>query len=337
MKALAIKYRPKKFEDVVEQEAIKKILKYQIESKTNKNCYLFTGGAGTGKTTCARIFAQEINKGNGNPIEVDAASNNGVENVRGIIDNAKFKSMDSEFKVYIIDECHMLSNGAWNAMLKLIEEPPAKTLFLFCTTDPQKIPATILSRVQRYDFKKITYQAIIERLIFILDKEQIKYQKDAIEYIATLAEGGMRDAITMLDKCISYDSHLTIESVVNSLGTANYSTFFELLDGILNVKKKEVILLIDTIYYNGMDLKQFLKQFSYFIMDIIKYVALGDFKYNNIPKIYKKELDKIITGDKENRNILLDILDFILKLNKDIKWENNVRQEIEANLIIYLR
>ena len=168
---LAVKYRPKTFDDVVEQSTIREILQEQLRTKTHKNCYLFTGGAGTGKTTCARIFADCINEHKGNPIEVDAASNNGVENVRDIIENARYKSIDSEYKCYIIDECHMLSTGAWNAMLKLIEEPPALTIFIFCTTDPQKIPATILSRVQRYDFKRITMSSVVRRLMYIIESE----------------------------------------------------------------------------------------------------------------------------------------------------------------------
>ena len=137
MQSLASNYRPHDWDSVVEQKSIKLILREQINSNSTKNCYLFTGGAGTGKTTCARIFANEINGGKGTPIEVDAASNNGVENVRDIIENAKFKALDAPYKVYIIDECHMLSTGAWNAMLKLLEEPPAQTILIRCTTDPQ--------------------------------------------------------------------------------------------------------------------------------------------------------------------------------------------------------
>lgn len=173
-KALAIKHRPKSWEDVVEQEAIKKILQYQLETNSFKHAYLFCGGAGTGKTTCARIFANEINHHEGNPIEMDAASNNSVDDVREIIDMAKSKSLDSEYKVFILDECHSLSNTAWQAMLKLIEEPPAKSIFIFCTTDPQKIPKTILSRVQRYDFHRISQQGIVERLKHIIDMENAK-------------------------------------------------------------------------------------------------------------------------------------------------------------------
>ena len=171
MKSLAIKYRPLSWDEVVEQSATKMILQQQLETETVKHAYLFTGGAGTGKTTCARIFANEINQFKGNPIEMDAASNSGVEDVRAIIQQAKTKSLDSEYKIFIIDECHSISNTGWQAFLKLIEEPPAKSIFIFCTTDPQKIPKTILSRVQRYDFQRISHNAIVDRLKYVLEQE----------------------------------------------------------------------------------------------------------------------------------------------------------------------
>lgn len=169
--SLAVKWRPKDWEDLTEQEYIKIILQNQITTQTIKNAYLFCGPAGCGKTTSARIFANKINDNKGLPIEIDAASNNGVEQVRTIIEDAKFKPLDSNYKIYIMDECHMLSTGAWNAMLKLLEEPPKTTIFILCTTDPQKIPATILSRVQRFDFCKISQQGIIDRLEYILNQE----------------------------------------------------------------------------------------------------------------------------------------------------------------------
>lgn len=170
-KALAIKYRPHTWDEVTEQGSTKIILQQQLESGEVKNAYLFCGPAGCGKTTCARIFAHDINNGQGNPIELDAASNNGVDDVREIIQQAKTKSLDSEYKIFIIDECHALSNSAWQAMLKIIEEPPAKSIFIFATTDPQKIPKTILSRVQRYDFQRISQDGIVNRLKYILDEE----------------------------------------------------------------------------------------------------------------------------------------------------------------------
>lgn len=169
--SLAVKYRPHGWDSVVEQDSTKIILQQQLETGEVQHAYLFVGSAGCGKTTCARIFANEINHHEGAPIELDAASNSGVDDVRDIIKQAKLKSLDSEYKVFIVDECHALSNTAWQAFLKLLEEPPAKSIFIFCTTDPQKIPKTILSRVQRYDFKRISQQGIVDRLKYILEAE----------------------------------------------------------------------------------------------------------------------------------------------------------------------
>lgn len=170
-KSLAIKYRPKNFSDVVEQGSTIAILTNQINTNSVKSAYLFVGGAGTGKTTSARIFANMINKGEGTPIELDAASNNSVEDIRRLTEDAQTQSIDSEYKVFILDEVHSLSNQAWQAMLKTLEEPPAKSIFIFCTTDPQKIPNTILSRVQRYNFQRISHKGIVDRLKYIIEQE----------------------------------------------------------------------------------------------------------------------------------------------------------------------
>lgn len=338
---LAVKYRPKTFDDVVEQNAIKVILTEQIKTNSFKHAYLFCGPAGCGKTTAARIFANDLNKGLGNPIEVDAASNNGVDNVRDIIENAKRKSLDSEYKVYIIDECHMLSTGAWNAMLKLLEEPPKGTIFIMCTTDPQKIPATILSRVQRYDFSKISLDRIVDRLEFIMSEEardlydgeplDYSYESEALEYIAKLAEGGMRDAITMLDKCLSLTTNLTVASVVKALGTVDYNTHFELLYQLASRGSNKAIEIVESVYNSGKDIKQFLKQFQFFVLDICKYQLFESFKYVAIPELpeYKQRMED------EDYDDLLKILDWSRQLNADIKWESNAKAMIETSILMY--
>ena len=169
--ALSVKYRPTDFSSLTEQSAIKDILENQIKTKTFQHGYLFTGPSGTGKTTSARIFASMINDGKGNPIEVDAASNSGVDNIRQIIEDAKRKPLDAEYKIFIVDECHSLSDSSWQALLKTLEEPPKFTIFIFCTTNPEKIPPTILSRVQRYNFQKISNEGIVKRLEYICEME----------------------------------------------------------------------------------------------------------------------------------------------------------------------
>lgn len=341
--SLAVKYRPKSFDDVVEQKAIKDILTDQIETGTFQHSYLFCGPAGCGKTTAARIFANDINGGKGNPIEVDAASNNGVENVREIIDGARRKSLDSDYKVYIIDECQMLSIGAWNAMLKLLEEPPATAIFIMCTTDPQKIPATILSRVQRYNFSKISLDNIVKRLKYIIACEvdeilkeggsdgAFSYEEDAIQYIAKLADGGMRDAITMMDKCLSLDPELTVESVVAALGTVDYNTHFDLLFMMETGAKSSAIQLIEDVYNSGKDLKQFIKQFQYFVLDVCKFKMFNDFKYVSIPALpeYQQKLED------EDLDLALGVLEWVRQLNADIKWEANPKAITQTAIVLY--
>lgn len=636
---LAVKYRPKTFDDVVEQEAIKMILEDQIATGTFQHSYLFCGPAGCGKTTAARIFASEINGGKGNPIEVDAASNNGVDNVRDIIDNARRKSMDSEYKVYIIDECfhkdtlvktplgdrrissikpgdsvynmtgtatvtnvfvnhvftdrlccviingeeilttvdhlfftdegwveahnlrrgdvvydyntmsglrsgvsdsgksysknlfdevqeyfdfqnrdrkkgfrtpetadegkqpydesghsqengtdsyrkrelskllsrsrrewalyeapdsfeefvgygvdarvchsnegaqsgapvsyelqsrpglarfeagdrggwcrpqyeiatvarreesqisaeyrvdgveiyergnndelferyfsrgelcaetvemydlevnghpsyfaggvlvhncHMLSTGAWNAMLKLLEEPPKTTVFIMCTTDPQKIPATIISRVQRYNFSKIPLQSIIGRLKTIINKENMTeevqgaytFDEEAISYVAKLADGGMRDAITMMDKCLSLNPHLSVESAVKALGTVDYDVHFDLLFFLESNNKKSAIELVEKVYDAGKDLKQFIKQFQYFVLDVCKYMMFRDFTMVSIPALdeYKQKMED------DDLDSALTVLEWVRQLNTDIKWEANPKAIVQTAIALY--
>ena len=288
---LANKYRPQKFEDVSEQGAIKTIIENQIKQNDIRNAYLFCGGAGTGKTTCARIVANMINSGKGKPIELDAASNNSVDDVRKIINDSKFRALDSKYKIYIIDECHSLSNAAWQAMLKLLEEPPASTVFIFCTTDPQKIPRTILSRVQRYNFQRISKDGIIKRLKFIIEQEnsenlqsRIIYEEPAIDYIAKQAQGGMRDAITTLDKCLQYSKELTLNNVVKVLSSG--VTPYELFDFtklLLDKNAEGAISKLNDFFMSGIDMSLLLNMYFDFLLNLQKYLLLNNPNVSNLP------------------------------------------------------
>lgn len=339
VKTLAVKYRPKTWDEVSEQSSTKIILQQQLESGEVKNAYLFCGPAGCGKTTCARIFANDINKGMGNPIELDAASNNGVDDVRNIIQQAKTKSINSEYKIFIIDECHALSNSAWQAMLKIIEEPPAKSIFIFCTTDPQKIPKTILSRVQRYDFQRLSQIGVIDRLIYIYKQENLPDGKEvveALEFIARLADGGMRDAITLMDKCLAYHPKLTLKHVTEALGTADYSTMFELTDCLLGydgMGSKEAIEIIETLHAKGKELKTFIKQYVQFLLDLDKYSLGCDWKYLQMPKLkdYEKALESYGEDEWDDIHRWLSIF---VQLNADIKWSQSTKYDIEAAIIV---
>lgn len=341
--SLAVKYRPRSFEDLTEQSAIKDILENQIKTKTFQHGYLFTGPAGTGKTTSARIFASMINDGKGNPIEVDAASNSGVDNIRQIIDDAKRKPLDAEYKIFIVDECHSLSNGAWQALLKTLEEPPKFTIFIFCTTDPQKIPNTILSRVQRYNFQKISNEGIVERLehICLTENSQdvndpnltdigdiIRYP-EALEYIAKVCNGGMRDAITLLDKCLSLSHDLTLENVLKTIGAEDYSTFITFLSALEEKEKELSIKVVEDVYNAGKDVKQFMKDFAKFILEAEKYALYGNFDYVNLPNTLESNLKQLNSTD------LFNVMDFVVMLNNQIKWENDSKTLIELSILIY--
>lgn len=331
--SLAVKYRPKVFEDMTEQSAIKDILENQINTKTFQHGYLFTGPAGCGKTTSARIFANKINEEKGNPIEVDAASNSGVDNIRQIIGDAKRKPLDADYKIFIVDECHSLSNGAWQALLKTLEEPPKFTIFIFCTTDPEKIPATILSRVQRYNFQKISNEGIVNRLIYIIQQENdafnIHYDLDAIEYIAKVSSGGMRDAITLLDKCLSLSSDLTLENVLKTIGAEDYSTFITFLSALEGKVKVSAIRIIENVYNAGKDVKQFMKDFAKFILEVEKYALYKNFDYISLPNTLENELEKLIDDS------LFSVMDFVVSLNNQIKWDNDPKTLIELSILIY--
>ena len=258
MASLSIKYRPTKFEDVVAQSSIIQILNKQIETKNFRNCYIFSGPSGCGKTTLARIFANKINNGQGTPIEIDAASNNGVENIRQLTNSAMERALDCEYKVYIIDEAHMLTVQSWNALLKCIEEPPKYTMFIFCTTDFQKIIPTIVNRCQKFTLTKIPTNKIYERLCYICKNEHAINYTAACDHISKISNGGLRDAISILEKCIDYSNDLTLNNIYKVIGSFDIDTFIDLTNAIIDNNAKEIINIIDNYNNECADFKIFI-------------------------------------------------------------------------------
>jgi DNA polymerase-3 subunit gamma/tau len=290
--ALYRKYRPDNFLDVYGQDHIVTTLKNQIRASRIGHAYLFTGTRGTGKTTIAKLLAKVVNCENpveGNPcnecrmckgiaaqtsmnvIEIDAASNNGVDNVREIVEEVRYSPTEGKYKVYIIDEVHMLSTGAFNALLKTIEEPPAYVIFILATTEVHKIPITILSRCQRYDFKRITIDTITERLTELMQVEQIEVEDKALRYIARLADGSMRDALSLLDQCISFylGMKITYDNVLEVLGAVDTRVFGKMLNHIRVQNVTGCIKLLEEIESTGRELGQFTIDFIWYLRNLL--------------------------------------------------------------------
>lgn len=290
--ALYRKFRPDSFKDVKGQDHIVTTLKNQIKAGRIGHAYLFTGTRGTGKTTVAKLFAKTVNcehPVNGDPcnecstckgitagssmnvIEIDAASNNGVDNVREIVEEVRYSPTEGRYKVYIIDEVHMLSPGAFNALLKTIEEPPAYVIFILATTEVHKIPVTILSRCQRYDFKRITIDTITDRLKELMREEQIEAEEKALRYIARVADGSLRDALSLLDQCISFylGQKITYDNVLEVLGAVDIGVFSKLLAGINGQDVSECIRLLEEVESGGRELGQFTIDFIWYLRNLL--------------------------------------------------------------------
>jgi DNA polymerase III subunit gamma/tau len=332
MESLNIKYRPKEFNEVSSQTSLIKILNRQLETNTFKNCYLFIGPSGTGKTTIARIFSNKINKGQGSLIEIDGASNNGVENIRLIADSAQERSLDSEYKIFIIDECHMITTAGWNAFLKTIEEPPKYTIFIFCTTDPQKIPQTILNRCQIYNLHRISDDLIYKRVYDISIKEQYKPTQEGIDYIVKLSNGSMRQAVSYLDKCKDYDINITLENVINCLGNCSYDIMFKLTYYVSHNEKEKLLNLIEDVY-NTTDLKVFIDSYLKFVLQLSKYKLFNSMKGVYIPSMYEEDI-KFNVGEKDI-HWFNNYIDKLLEIKQFIKNDNDIKTTIQIMLVRY--
>ena len=326
------KYRPTTFCDIVGQENITKILKSQIKSGKISHAYLFSGTRGTGKTSAAKVFARAINclhPHDGEPcnecevcksilnststdvVEMDAASNNSVENIRQIRQEVVYATIDVKYRVYIIDEAHMLTTSAFNALLKTLEEPPQNVIFILATTEQHKIPVTILSRCLRFEFNRISTEDILRRLQYVASTENIKYEHKALEYIAKISDGAMRDALSILDRCISEDNDiLKLEDITRIIGRVDLEVINNIVDNIINYNSIETIKSIDLIIKKGRDLKQVIFQ------------------------ITESFLDKLINCDDNNlKERLINIIDKLSKLDNDIKNSLNPNILVKATMI----
>lgn len=271
-------YRPRTFDDMVGQEVITQTLKNAIEAHQTGHAYLFSGPRGTGKTSAAKIFAREVNGISPDTdetqipdiIEIDAASNNGVDEIRNIRDSANYAPIEAQYKIYIIDEVHMLSTGAFNALLKTLEEPPANVKFILATTEPQKIPATILSRTQRFDFKRIDDATIQTRMAAILDKQSVEYDQDALRVIANAAEGGMRDALSILDQVIAYGSDkVTVENALQVTGSTTTEALLSFLQQVSEGDTRNALQTLHTILLDGKDAQRFVADMIGLLRDVM--------------------------------------------------------------------
>jgi len=350
-RVLARKYRPQIFDQLYAQEHVTKILASSIEKDRIANAYLFAGPRGVGKTSLARIFAKSLNCQEGtstNPcgkcsncveieksisydvVEIDGASNTGVNDIRELQKELMFTTVSSKYKIYIIDEVHMLSTNAFNALLKTLEEPPEKVVFLFATTQPQKILATILSRCQRFDLKKIPIDTIIKCLKEVCKSEKISFQETALFSIAQKADGGMRDALSLLDQLISYSSgKITLEDVFFMFGLIPTKVFVGVLEGIFQKDAQIVLDYFHNLVDNGSDIMEFVSGLLAFIRSLLLLKATGKCK-----EILPSMLEQIKELSKKFKDAtLVYMLDILIKIKTDIRYSDNQLLLVEIALV----
>ena len=354
--ALYRRYRPARFEDFVGQEAVIQTLRSQIMSGRIAHAYLFCGTRGTGKTSTAKVFARAVNcehPENGDPcgvcptckalaeensldiLEIDAASNNGVDEIRDLREKVKYPPQTGRYRVYIIDEVHMLSQGAFNALLKTLEEPPAYVVFILATTEPQKLPATILSRCQRFDFGRIPAHQIIERLHVALEEGQIQAEDAALARIARAAEGGMRDAWSIMDMCLSYaqeeDGGLTEALVLRVLGAADKSFLFAFADKLIDSDAAGALALIDEMMRKGREVQVFVRDVSAHLRALMLADICDEGQLSTLLEVTHEDAAEYIGQAKRTSHTrLMRMLDLFLASETDMKWAAQPRFALET-------
>ncbi len=352
--ALYRKWRPMVFEDVVEQEHVVKTLKNSISAGRIAHAYLFCGTRGTGKTTMAKIFSRAINcenSANGDPcneceickgilngslldvIEIDAASNNSVDNVREIRDEVVYSPSKARYKVYIIDEVHMLSSGAFNALLKTLEEPPAHVVFILATTEPHKLPATILSRCQRFDFRRIPVESIVKRIEHIAKSSEVSIENEGLKLIARMSDGALRDAISILDQCISLgNKHLTYDDVLSVVGIVNNSFIADIVDAIKAREVDKVLHLINVLVMDGKNITQFVSDIVLYYRNLL--ICSTSKNPEEIIEASREMLQKMKEQSTGMSNLeITSVIKELSALEATMKWSTHARVLLEVALI----
>ena len=351
---LALKYRPQTFDEVVGQEHVCETLKNGIASGKVAHAYLFSGPRGIGKTTTARILAKALNCKEGptpqpcnkctscveitrgsslDVLEIDGASNRGIDEIRALRENVKFVPVSSRYKIYIIDEAHQITHDAFNALLKTLEEPPRHIIFMLATTQPEKIPPTILSRCQRFAFKLIPQKKIFERLNYIVGKEKLKIGNEVLNLIAYRGEGSLRDAQSLLDQVISYagDKEITLEDTNFILGVLPFERLVEFSDLIAEHKAKEILSLIDEIAESGYDLHQFIKDLRQHFRNMLLLKVAGE--DTRILELPEKHLEILLKkGDQFTEENMVRIIDLLSNTYESMKWSEQPRLVIEVDM-----
>lgn len=361
--ALYRMYRPQSFDDVVGQTHVTKTLRNTISKGKQSHAYIFSGPRGTGKTSIAKVFAKAINclnSDDGEPcneceicrgitqgtnsdvIEIDAASNNGVDEIRNIRDKVKYAPSESKYKVYIIDEVHMLTTGAFNALLKTLEEPPAHAIFILATTEPHKIPPTIISRAQRFDFKAISMDQIVDRLKFVADSQSLDYDEAALEFIAKASEGGMRDALSIMDQAIAFgEEKLTLQDALNVTGSVDEAALNELFKDVVNGDVKAAFGRYHHFISEGKEVNRLINDMIYFVRDTImnktsnetiEFDALIDFELDMLYRMIDIINDTLVSiRFSVNQNVHFEVL--LVKLAEMIKAQPQTVQNVATTTV----